>query len=137
MLPARFVQAEEQASKTKEDLGLVSQEKEKVEEEVEAGEEEVKQIQTRIECLQQLRDGELGGRLEELETDLARREKASVTTGTDIKAVKDNAKQEERKKAQIIKGMNSVSFFKYKVRSFIPIGSGVLNRLRRKLVPVH
>jgi hypothetical protein len=47
--------------------------------------------------------------LEELESDLSSKEKAAVKVEAALKATKDNFKQEERKKTQITKGMNSVS----------------------------
>ncbi len=66
-------------------------------------------IAERIQSLQQIRDGELGGKLEELEKDLVTAEKAVVTTESALKAVKDNIKGEEKKRTQIQKGMTSVS----------------------------
>ncbi len=103
----RFVEAEETAAKTESDLGQVNTELETVTQEVEDGEGEIKSIQARIEELQQKRDGELGGRLQELNEEASKKGSAVQSLENDIKVVKDNARQEEKKKAQIVKGMNS------------------------------
>jgi len=60
-----------------------------------------------VEELHKLLEGELGGRLDQLEKDLSDREKTSVTLESSMKAVKDNAKGEEKKRAQIQRGMDS------------------------------
>ncbi len=67
----------------------------------------MKQTQLRIEHLQHLRDKELGSRLEELETDLVEKEKAANKVESATKVVRDNIKQEDKKKAQTVKGMKS------------------------------
>ena len=63
-----------------------------------------------IETLETRRDEELGGRLTELEENLKEKEKEHLKADSTLKAVKDNKKQEEKKIAQITKGMNTVSF---------------------------
>ena len=64
-------------------------------------------ITNNIKELQRQRDEELGGQLENLEVELADKEKSAMKTEATMKAVQDNIKQEERKKNQIIKGMNT------------------------------
>ena len=63
-----------------------------------------------IETLETRRDEELGGRLTELEENLKEKETEHLKADSTLKAVKDNKKQEEKKIAQITKGMNTVSF---------------------------
>ena len=63
-----------------------------------------------IQTLETRRDEELGGRLTELEENLKEKEKEHLKADSTLKAVKDNKKQEEKKIAQITKGMNTVSF---------------------------
>ena len=62
-----------------------------------------------IQTLETRRDEELGGRLTELEENLKEKEKEHLKADSTLKAVKDNKKQEEKKIAQITKGMNTVS----------------------------
>lgn len=66
-------------------------------------------IGQRIEELQRQRDEELKGRFAELEKELGEHEKTAMKTENALKTVKDNKKQEDKKKATITKGMNSVS----------------------------
>ena len=73
----------------------------------------IKKIIEHIENLQRIRDEELGGRLEELETELSGKEKAAVTVESALKASKDNVKQEEKKRAQINRGIASVRNYCY------------------------
>ena len=75
---------------------------------VTAGEDAIASILEHIESLQRLRDEELGGRLDDLEKELSEKEKAAVAEESKLKATKDNVKQEEKKRAQINKGINSV-----------------------------
>lgn len=105
----KFVTAEETSAEAKEGLDAVKQEMEKLTADIKAGEEEMTVVKARIEELQRHRDTELGGRLEELESDLSTKEKSSLKVEAALKVVKDNVKQEERKKNQIKKGMGTVS----------------------------
>lgn len=67
----------------------------------------MKHIGKDIEELQRQRDEELGGQLENLEAELAEKEKSAMKIEASLKAVLDNVKQEQRKTNQIIKGMNT------------------------------
>jgi len=102
-----FVTAEEASVKTQDELGKVNEEMEAEAEKVEEGEKEIGRIHTRVEELHRLREGELGGKLDELERVLSEREKTAVTLESSIKATRDSAKGEEKKMMQIRKGLDS------------------------------
>lgn len=125
----KFVSAEETAAKVQDDLEEIVQKLEEIRKNIIGtlyfvlsvynfhsyfivnkldGEQEIQRIQSRIEELQRRRSEELGCKLEQMEEDLASKEKNAVKTDSSLKAVKDNMKQEEKKKNQIHKGMTSV-----------------------------
>lgn len=58
--------------------------------------------------LQTQRNVELGGKLEELESELKGKETNAVQIEASLKSIKDNVRQEEKKKKNIEKGMASV-----------------------------
>jgi structural maintenance of chromosome 2 len=106
----KFVSVEELAQKSRDDLAAEEQRMETYHKEIADGEEQVKAIQAHVRELQRQRDEELGGRLEELESRLSAKEKSAAKAETALKTSKDNKKQEEKKRVQIEKGMNTVSF---------------------------
>ena len=72
------------------------------------GEGFIEELGENIKTLEKQRDEELGGRLTELECNLKEKEKDNLKAETNLKTVKDNKKQEEKKMTQIQKGMNTV-----------------------------
>ncbi len=72
------------------------------------GEATIEEYGVNIKRLEKQRDEELGGRLTELEETLKEKEKENMKAESNLKAVKDNKKQEEKKMTQIQKGMNTV-----------------------------
>ncbi|XP_059091946.1 structural maintenance of chromosomes protein 2-like [Tigriopus californicus] len=103
----KFVTAEETSMKSKEDLEVVNQDIETLKTEIKDGENQIVSIGQRIEQLQRQRDEELKGRFAELEKELSEHEKTAMKTENALKTVKDNKKQEDKKKTTITKGMNS------------------------------
>ena len=78
-----------------------------LEEQSRAHEEQMKAIGEQLAELQRARDEELGGRLKELEDEAKEKDKQALKLDSNIKANNDARKQEEKKRAQIVKGMNT------------------------------
>ncbi len=103
----QFVSAEKASVELVEQLDTVKTELSDVQEAIREGENRVKEIQERLGELQRQRDEELGGSLGQAEKEHSEKEKEVVKSEAALKAVKDNKRQEEKKKKQIEKGRNS------------------------------
>merc|ERR1711997_248020 len=95
------------AEKANADLGTVNADMERLNDEIKINEEQKVEMQRKMEDLQKLRDEELGGKLSDLEAALKEREKETMKAESAMKANTDTKKQEEKKRQQIIRGINS------------------------------
>ena len=73
---------------------------------IEAGLKEIEELESAIKELERARDTEMGGELEQRETFLKEKEKEEAKVSSTLKTLKDNIKQEERKKKGIEKVIN-------------------------------
>merc|ERR1712223_268695 len=103
----KFITAEETAEKANADLGTVNADMERLNDEIKINEEQIAEMRRKIEDLQKRRDDELGGKLSDLEAALKEREKETMKAESAMKANTDTKKQEEKKRQQIIRGINS------------------------------
>merc|ERR1712233_302546 len=93
----KFCCAVEASSKTKE---------EDIQELLKQGEEEMAEIEVAIRELERARDNEIGGQVSEKEDALREKEKHEAKVTSALKTLKDNVKQEDKKKKQIEKGLS-------------------------------
>ena len=103
----KFVTAEETAAKADKDLEAVKADMQKLKEDIKSAEEQISEMRAKIAELEKIRDGELGGKLQELEFESKERDKETMKTESAQKANNDAKKQEEKKRQQIIRGINS------------------------------
>jgi hypothetical protein len=101
------------------------------------GETSIEEIRANIVRLEKQRDDELGGRLTELENELSVREKEHMKAQTALEAAKDNKKQEEKKRGQTQRGLNSVSYFIYFVLQRITFFDPEASFFKAKLAPAE
>ena len=103
----KFVIAKKSAVDEQETLDTIRTEKETAIEDIKEREVAISRIEEELQQLQQRRDRELGGHLEELESALAEKEKKVTKCEASLKETRENAKAEKRKKAQITNGMKT------------------------------
>ena len=101
----KFCCAEESAVKTKEELETLRNKLDEIQEMLKQGEEELAEIDVAIKELERARDNEIGGQVSEKEELLKEKEKQEAKASSALKTLKDNVKQEEKKKKQIEKGL--------------------------------
>ncbi|XP_047490218.1 structural maintenance of chromosomes protein 2-like [Penaeus chinensis] len=101
----KFVTALETSEKAREEHEGVKQQMQDIQQRISDGAREVKELDNQIIQLQQLRDNETGGRLQELEKILKEKEKAEVKLSAALKNLKENIKAEEKKKKQLEKSL--------------------------------
>jgi len=106
-LAYKFIVAEETAAKLNQDLDKVKEDMTKMQEAMEEAIEQMKAMEAKVQELQRARDEELGGKLKELEAEAKECEKATLKLDAEIKARSDGKKQEEKKRTQILMGINS------------------------------
>ncbi len=109
-LAFKYLSAEKAAEKLSQDAQIVVESLEKEQNSIKTGKEEIVDHSQKIEELQRQRDEEQGGHLEKLDAELKEKEKDAMKADTNLKSVKDSVKQEEKKKQQIIRGRNTVSY---------------------------
>merc|ERR1712224_1195511 len=102
----KFCCAVEASSKTKEDLENLKKKEEEIQELLKQGEEEMAEIEVAIRELERARDNEIGGQVSEKEDALREKEKHEAKVTSALKTLKDNVKQEDKKKKQIEKGLS-------------------------------
>ena len=103
----KFITAEETATKANEDLDTVNSDMVRLQEEIETGKKQIADMTNQIAELQKKRDEELGGKLTELEAALKERDKDTMKAESASKANNDAKKQEEKKRQQIVRGINT------------------------------
>lgn len=103
----QFICAEEMAEDLANNLEEVHTKVKTVQNTITDGENQIVEIVENVKRLEKQRDEELGGRLTELEAVLKAKEQENIKTENSLKSVKDSKKQEERKLAQINRGMNT------------------------------
>ena len=103
----KFVIAKKNAVDEQETLDVIRTEKETAIEDIKEREVAVSLIEEELQKLRQRRDRELGGHLEELESALAEKEKKVTKCEASLKETRENAKAENRKKAQLTNGMKT------------------------------
>merc|ERR1712115_519337 len=79
---------------------------EEIQELLKQGEEEMAEIEVAIRELERARDNEIGGQVSEKEDALREKEKHEAKVTSALKTLKDNVKQEDKKKKQIEKGLS-------------------------------
>jgi len=84
------------------------------------GEEEVGRIEAEIKELERQRDNELGDQVSDKEAVLQEKEKKEAKVSSALKTLKDNVKQEGKKKAQIEKSVSAQTKAKTTVKSRYP-----------------
>jgi len=104
-LAYKFVCAEEASSKTKNDLDELKKKLEDIQILIKQGEEEIAEIDVAIKELERARDNEIGGQVAEKEGLLREKEKQEAKVTSALKTLKDNVKQEDKKKKQIEKSL--------------------------------
>ena len=104
-LAYKFVCAEEASSKTKEELESLKTKLEEIQNMIKEGEEEIIEIDIAIKELERARDNEIGGQVAEKEQVLREKEKLEAKATSGLKTLKDNVKQEDKKKKQIEKSL--------------------------------
>ena len=105
-LAYKFVCAEEASSKTEEELENLRSKLEEIQVSIKEGEEEVGRIEAEIKELERQRDNELGDQVSDKEAVLQEKEKKEAKVSSALKTLKDNVKQEGKKKAQIEKSVS-------------------------------
>jgi len=101
----KFCCSEETAVKTKEELETLKKKLEEIQELIRQGEEETAEIDVSIKELERARDNEIGNQVKEKEEELKDKEKIEAKMTSALKTLKDNVKQEDKKKKQIEKGL--------------------------------
>lgn len=101
----KFVCAEEANVKTKEELEKIQQAIKDIAKAVEEGEVEERQLQEEIKELERARDQDLGDNLADKDNALKEKEKTEAKAASAVKTLKDNIKQEERKRKQVEKSL--------------------------------
>ena len=104
-LAYKFVCAEEASTKTKDELDSLKNKLEEIQGLIKQGEEEIAEIGVAIQELERARDNEIGGQVAEKETHLREKEKLEAKATSQLKTLRDNVKQEEKKKKQIEKSL--------------------------------
>ncbi|XP_076058324.1 structural maintenance of chromosomes 2 [Oratosquilla oratoria] len=102
----RFVTAQETSEKALEEHGNVQAEIDKHHQTIAGGQREVKELENQIIQLQQIRDNETGGKLQELEKELKNKEKSEVKIVAALKNLKETLKAEEKKRKQLEKSLS-------------------------------
>ena len=100
-----FVIAEEASTKTKDELESLKNKLEEIQDLIKQGEEEMAEIDVTIKDLERQRDNEIGGQVAEKEGALREKEKQEAKVIAALKTLKDNVKQEDKKKKQIEKSL--------------------------------
>ena len=103
----KFVTAEETATKADEELATVNADMVRLKETIKHGHEQISEMKTLSAELQRKRDEELGGKLQELEVESKARDTETMKAESAQKANNDAKKQEEKKRQQIIRGINA------------------------------
>ncbi|XP_064086930.1 structural maintenance of chromosomes protein 2-like [Macrobrachium nipponense] len=101
----KFVTAQETSEKAREEHQNVKNQINDLQEKISNGAREVKELENHIIQLQQIRDNETGGRLQELEKILKETEKGEVKMSVALKNLKETLKAEEKKKKQLEKSV--------------------------------
>jgi len=101
----KFVCAEEGAVKTKEELKQLHEALEQFADNKRKGAEEMEEIDVAIKELERAKENEIGTSLVDKEKLLKESEKKEAMASSGLKALKDNIKQEDRKKKQIEKSL--------------------------------
>ena len=105
-LAYKFVCAEEASSKTEEELENLKTKLEEIQVSIKEGEEEVSKIEAEIKELERERDNEIGDRVADKEATLKDMEKKEAKESSALKTLKDNVKQEVKKRVQIEKNIS-------------------------------
>ena len=103
----KFVIAKKNADNEQETLDIMRNKKNTSIQEIKNREADIRHVEEDLQQLQQRRDKELGGHLEELESALAEKEKRVTKCEASLKETKENAKAENRKKDHITKGIKT------------------------------
>ena len=103
----KFVIAKKNAIDEQETLDTIRNKKNTSIQEIKERQVDIRHVEENLQQLQQRRDKELGGHLEELESALSEKEKKVAKCEASLKETKENAKAENRKKEQITKGMKT------------------------------
>jgi len=101
----KFVCAEEGATQTKEELKKIEVALDELAEAKRLGAEEVEELDVAIKELERAKENEIGSELADKEKSLKEAEKKEALVSSSLKTLKDNIKQEERKKKQIEKSV--------------------------------
>jgi len=101
----KFCCAEESSVKTKEELEKLKNKLGEMQDFIKQGEEELAELEVAIKDLERARDTEIGGQVSEKEELLKEAEKHEAKMTSGMKTLKDNVKQEEKKKKQAEKGL--------------------------------
>ena len=104
-LAYKFVCAEEASTKTKDELDSLKKKLEEIQVLIKQGEEEIAETDVAIQELERARDNEIGGQVAEKETLLREKEKLEAKATSQLKTLKDNVKQEDKKRKQIEKSL--------------------------------
>ena len=100
-LAYKFVCAEEASSKTEEELENLKLKLEEIQITIKEGEGEIAKIEAEITELERQRDNELGTEVSEREAVLKEKEKSEAKVTSAFNTLKDNVKQEQKKRSQI------------------------------------
>ena len=101
----KFVCAEESSVKTKEELGKIQQAIKDIGTKVKQGEAEIKELEVAIKAMEVARDNELSDQVKEREEVLKEKEKVESKAASALKSLKDNIKQDDKKRKQLEKGL--------------------------------
>nr|XP_045609046.1 structural maintenance of chromosomes protein 2-like [Procambarus clarkii] len=101
----KFVSAQEGSEKARVEHEGVKQQIDEMQQRISNGTREVKELDNQIIQLQQIRDTETGGHLQELEKSLKEKEKSDVKLSASLKNLKETLKAEEKKKVQLEKSL--------------------------------
>lgn len=101
----KFVSAQETSEKAQEEHQGIKKQIDDLQQRISSGTREIRELDNQIIQLQQIRDNETGGQLQELEKNLKEKDKADVKLCASLKNLKDTILAEEKKRKHLEKSL--------------------------------